>query len=199
MKTTTLQDLLYLGSCASVGVGLAALFAGCVAPGPEMFTELYTSYHYPLMSPGAQFAELPPSVQRTIRAQTGGAPIANIEKDTRKEQVVYRIYFENPASYPTLYVAPDGSVLNPDLTVAIAAPHEVVATKTAGLADRITLQDLPPSVLKAIQSQAPDAEVSTITRETHGDKVVYVVTFKDRMHATMYLASDGTLLHEGGH
>jgi hypothetical protein len=198
MKITALTDLNQLGRCA--WIGLAALCAGCCsAPCPEKFAELMTSYHYPLISPGTQFAGLPPAVQRTIRAETGGARIADIEKDTSTEQVVYRIYFENSALFPPLYVAPDGSVLNPDLTVAVAAPHEAVATKTVGLADRVTLQDLPPPVVKAIQSQAPDAEVSTITREIRGDKVVYVVTFKDRMHPPLYLASDGTVLRDAGH
>lgn len=177
------------------GVLLAVVVvAGCAAPRPEPSLDYSRRYHYPLLSPGTQFAELPPAVQRTIRAETGGTAIANIEKGTNDEQLVYRVIFQNPEWFPPLYVAPDGSLLNPNLTVAIPAPYEVVATKTAGPTERVTVQDLPPQVVKAIQAEAPDAEIGTITREHQGDKVIYIVDFKGRAHSKLYLGPDGTIL-----
>jgi hypothetical protein len=188
LKAVNVNALLFLGA-------LAIVSAGCETLQPKT-SEAMVRYDVPLKSPGTQFAELPPAVQRTIRAETGGVPILDIQKNSNNDQVVYRVLFQNALLFPPLYIAADGSVLNPDLTVAIAAPHEVVATKTAGPIEQIPLQDLPPQVIKAIQAQAPDAEVSHIERETQGDKVVYSVTFKDRNHPRLYLAPDGTVLGE---
>lgn len=175
----------------------AALTAGCHGPEPKPFSEFAYGYHYPLKSPGTQFAELPPAVQRSIRAETGGTLIADIQKtELGGDRPVYRVIFENQYRFPPLYIASDGSVLNSDLTIAISAPHEVVAARTAGPLERLTVEDLPPQVVKSIQGQAPDAEVDIVTRETKGERVVYLVTFKDRKHPTLYLGPDGTILRE---
>lgn len=182
---------------------LAAMAVGCQGPRRKMPSHDASAYRYPLKSPGTQFAELPPAVQRTIRAETGGTLIADIQKNgTDNDRMVYRVIFENQERFAPLYIAPDGSVLNPDLTVVIAAPHEAVATKTAGPSERLTLEDLPPQVVKAMQGQAPDAEVDTVVRETRGEKktrseqVIYHITFKDRKHPPLDLGPDGTILHE---
>src|SRR5689334_972003 len=154
--------------------GLAVLSAGCEANRPDTGLQPVVRYNYPLMSPGTQFGECPPAVQRTIRAETGGAQIEDIEKGSNDYLTVYKVRFVNSALFPPLYVASDGSILNPDLSVAIPAPHETAAIKTAGPVERVTLPDLPPQVVKTIQAQVPDAELSSIVRETERDKVVYV-------------------------
>jgi hypothetical protein len=197
MKTPQSQSLVVssIGACLGL-VGVAILFTGCAEHQPYAAQKPVERYHYRLMSPGTEFAELPPAVQRTIRAETGGAQIANIEKGSNTDLTVYKVLFVNAAQFPPLYVAQDGSLLNPDLTVAIPAPHELAASKTVGPIKRVTVQDLPPEVVKAIQAAAPDAEVSTIVRETERDKVVYVVTFKDQKHPALFVAPDGTLLGE---
>ena len=59
----------------------------------------------------AVFAELPPAIQRTIRAETGGVPIRDIQKNSNNDQVVYRVLFQNALLFPPLYIAADGSVL----------------------------------------------------------------------------------------
>ncbi|HTL57997.1 MAG TPA: hypothetical protein VL361_20070 [Candidatus Limnocylindrales bacterium] len=162
-------------------------------------SEYDSRYRYPLVSPGTQFAELPPAVQRTIRAETGSSQIFDIQKGTNSEGgMVYRVIFENEAVLPPLYVAPNGSLLHPDLSLSKVAPQEVVTTKTSGPSELVTVQDLPTQVIKAIQGQAPDAEISTITKETRGGQVVYVVTFKHRMHAPLQLGPDGTILRDSG-
>src|SRR5262245_4918101 len=71
------------------------------------------TFHNPLISPGAQFAALPPAVQNSIRAQTGGSDIDHVTKTTNSAGRVYVIYFKEAELYPPLYVAPDGSVLDP--------------------------------------------------------------------------------------
>src|SRR5215831_15180006 len=74
-------------------------------------------YHYPLQSVGTQFAALPPAVQRSIRAEVGSAQIADIRKGTTGSDLVYVVHFMKRDVMPPLYVAPDGSVLRPDLKV----------------------------------------------------------------------------------
>lgn len=194
MKTTELQSLPVEERAILFLFVAAMLCGGCATPEPKTAVKPVVHYHDPLMSPGTQFAELPPAVQRTIRAETGGAQITDIEKGYNNDQTVYRVLFENTALFPPLYIASDGSVLNPDLTVAIAAPHEPAVIKTAGPVQIITLQEAPPAVVKAIQAQAPDAEVSRLLRETERDKVLYVVTFKDAKCPALLLSPDGTLL-----
>ena len=147
----------------------------------------HTPYHKPLTSPGAKFGALPPLVQRTVLAEAGTAGVVDTVRDTRSGRVVYRIYFRDPVNFPPLYVAPDGSVLNPDLTVAVSARQGM----------RVKPADVPPSVKEAIPKRAPAAEVAYINKESWGGRTVYVVTFKDESHnPKLLLGEDGTVLDE---
>ncbi|PWU09237.1 MAG: hypothetical protein C5B50_27945 [Verrucomicrobia bacterium] len=87
-----------------------------------------TTYHEPLLSSGATFGALPPTVQNTIRAEVGGAEIDRVIKGIGAGHTVYVIFFQQGLIFPPLYVAPDGSVLNPNLTVAVAAPGAQAST-----------------------------------------------------------------------
>lgn len=182
---------------------LGALLAGCARHHDVDTTARYQAgrvseyqqrYHNPLLSPGAQFATLPPAVQRTVRAEAGAANIETIVKDTNGVDVVYRIYFRSQDVEPTLYVARDGTLLNPDLSVAIGAAQDTVGVLTGGPVTGITLSDLPPQVMKKIQERAPNAEVAYINKEKRGDQTTYNVVFKDRMHPPLEIAADGTVL-----
>jgi hypothetical protein len=86
-----------------------------------------------------------------------------------------------------MYVAPDGSVLNPDLTVAVNARPGT----------RVKLAEVPHSVKEAIPKRAPAGEVAYIIKESWGERTVYVVTFKDETHnPKLLLGEDGTTLDE---
>jgi hypothetical protein len=140
------------------------------------------------------FSGLPPAVQNTIRAQTGAETIYDIHKTTTPDnQVVYIINFDNPG-LPPLYVAPDGSVLNPDFTIAVSAIREDIGTysgTTAGLKPG----DLPPAVMKVIQERAPNTEIAFISKEVWADREVFVISFKDAAHyPSLRIAADGTVL-----
>jgi hypothetical protein len=152
-----------------------------------------TPYRLPLISIGAKFSGLPPAVQNTIRAEVGTLTMTDIVKDTGSGKTVYQIYFANAELFPPLYIAPDGSVLNPDLTVAVAAPEEHIGVSTAGAG--LQPSDLPPEVLRTIQSKAPSGEIARIFKETWGNQAVYIVSFKDPAHnPKLYVASDGTMV-----
>src|SRR5437899_2504576 len=160
-------------------VVLLSLVAGCAgrqAPVADsaQTTGYSTRYNKPLTSLGAKFGALPPVVQNTVRAQAGPAEIADVMKDSRGDRLFYKIYFKQPELYPPLYVTPDGSVLNPDLTIAVPAPQGPI-----GLGASVSINDLPPIVLKTAQERAPDAEISHASREMWGERMVYVISFKE--------------------
>ena len=166
---------------------VSLLLAGCATHDKIQKVEQGTVYHTPLTSAGAKFGALPAVVQRTVLAEAGLAEVVDAVRDTSPGRVVYRIYFRDTDNFPPLIVAPDGSVLNADLTVAVAAFH--------GL--RIKTSEVPANVLKVIPEHAPASEVAYINLESWGGRTVYVVTFKDETHnPKLLIASDGTLVDE---
>lgn len=174
----------------SRGLGLvlvALLAAGCASHDKAKEAAHHTVYNKPLTSPGAKFGALPPIVQRTVLAQVGPAEVVDAVRDTSSGRVVYKIYFLDRDIFPPMYVAADGSVLNPDLTVAVGA----------GMGTRVKPADVPASVKKTIPERAPSAEVAYINKETWGGRTVYIVTFKDEAHnPKLLIAEDGTVVEE---
>ncbi len=165
----------------------AALLVGCATPDEEATAAHTTPYHKPLTSPGAKFGALPPVVQLTVLAEAGPEQIVDAVRDTSSGHVVYKIYFKDSEIFPPLFVAPDGSVLNPDLTVAVNARQGT----------RVKLSEVPAKVMKAIPERAPVSEVAYIATESWGGRTVYVVTFKDAAHnPRLLLAEDGTVVDE---
>lgn len=166
---------------------LAVLLAGCETADTAKKAAHETRYLKPLTSPGAKFGALPSVVQLTVLAEVGPEEIVDAVRDTSSGRVVYKIYFRDEEIFPPLYVAPDGSVLNPDLTVAVSAIRGV----------RVKPADVPPSVKKAIPERVPGAQVAFINKEAWGGRTVYVVTFKDEAHnPKLLLGEDGSVLDE---
>ncbi len=166
---------------------LVGLLAGCATETETHKAEHKTPYRRPLTSLGAKFGALPPAVQSTVLAQAGGAEITDAVRDTSSGHVVYKIYFRDPDVFPPLFVAPDGSVLNPDLTVAVSAVH----------GSRLKATDVPPSVMKVIRDRGPASGYSAINKERWGDREIYMVIFKDEAHyPRMFIAADGTVVEE---
>ena len=165
---------------------------------PPPLPENRTPYNHPLASPGEQFGRLPPTVQNTVRAEVGAANISRILVYHPEGRAVYLIEFENDLLYPPLHVAADGSVLNPDLTVAMGAAREPGGLSTGGAATGLGVADLPPPVLNALPNLAPGAVITSISKEVWGDKSVYVLSFKDEAHhPRLFIASDGTVMKGG--
>jgi len=168
-------------------VSLALLLAGCATPDQTQVAARETPYQKPLTSPGAKFGALPPVVQLTVLAEVGPEEIVDAVRDTSSGRVVYKIYFRDSEIFPPLYVAPDGSVLNPDLTVAVSAQQGT----------RVKPADVPARVNKAVRDRASVAEVAYINKESWGGRIVYRVTFKDEAHnPKLLVAEDGVLLDE---
>jgi len=148
-------------------------------------------YRLPLRSLGEAFGEMPLPAQNTVRAEAGGAEIADVIKLSTADKVYYKIVFKQFGHFPPLFVGADGSVLYPDLTVAVPAPIGRLASP--GLV--VIVNDLPPDARKALQDRAGSGEVEKITKELWGAHVVYVVSFKNpEQHPKLYIASDGVVL-----
>ena len=178
---------IFMKSPVLLMVSLAALLTGCATPEKAQVASHETPYHKPLTSPGAKFGALPPIVQRTVLAEVGQGEVVDAVRDTSSGRVVYKVYFRDSEIFPPLYVAPDGSVLNLDLTVAVRARQ----------GGQVKLADVPAKVRKAIPERAPAAEVSYINKEAWGPLVVYVVTFKDEAHnPRLAFSEEGTVLDE---
>jgi hypothetical protein len=168
---------------------LAFVLAGCEEEAPRQ------AYYEPLTSPGGKFTMLPPAVQNSVRAQAGMAEISNIHRIPNGESSIYEFYFKNSEVYPPLYVAPDGSVLTPDLHVAVGASAETIAASTGSAASGLKLDDLPPNVVQTIRHRAPTAEVDTVHRITEGSEILYEVSFKDpEHHPSLLVMDDGRLV-----
>jgi len=177
------------------GMAFAGLLAGCASHHERWQAKHDNPYDAPLVSPGAKFGALPPTVQNTVRAETGSAEIEDIVKETNSSRVVYKVYFRDPRRFPPLYVASDGSVLEPDMTVAVGAAQDTTGVLTGAAVAWVKLTDLPAPVIKVLQTRAPNAEIGSIDKETWGDRVGYIISFKDPAHwPKLYVTSDGTVL-----
>lgn|ERR1041385_8735991 len=184
---------------------VAFAMAGCVAKPPRQadfvrVPHVQGPYQRPLISPGAQFGALPPKVQNAVRAEAGIAVLDRVVRDRTPVGTIYKIYFQNDATYPPLFVSADGDVLNPDYTIAVPAPEAARLAFLGGTAvegGAIQLVDLPEEVLKMIQQQAPHADIASIEKQAWGDRTVFVVAFKgENASPKLYVRSDGIVLKE---
>jgi hypothetical protein len=157
-------------------------------------------YHASLTSVGARFGALPSAVQNSIRAQTGAAEIRDIEidKEMRLAGTVYRITYVSDDLYPPLFVAADGSIINPDMTVAVGATHDEFAIQKGAAAGGLHFNDLPAPVAHVVEQSGHAPDILSIDRQIWGNQVVYIIAFRDELHlATAYIAADGTVLQHG--
>src|SRR5438477_4335390 len=95
--------------CHFAAACLVAAVCGCAAKRPASAPEYRELYHTPLLSPGTQFAALPPAVQHTVRAEVGSAELWEVVKDTSSGPAIYRVDFENRDLFPPMSIAADGS------------------------------------------------------------------------------------------
>jgi len=144
-------------------------------------------YNNPLSTPGARFGSLPQAVQNTVRSEAGTAEVVDARKELRDGRLFYKISFRDSRTYPPLFVGPDGSVLNPDLTVAVLAPQEP--------SQDIKLAEIPQAVRKVIQDKRPAAEITLVSQENWGNHTVYIISFKEEaQNPKLHVVADGTVL-----
>ena len=178
-------------------LALSLIGFGCASHHADVVGEYQSTYHHSLRSPGEQFMTLPPGVQNTVRAQAGTAEIRQIVEEKIDGREVYTVLFQNNVLYPPLFLAEDGSILNPNLTYAMGAPKAPGGILTGGAASGLKLQDLPAPVFRVLQEREAGATVKSIQKQAWGDQTVYVVDFQDGEDIPrMYITADGTVLKE---
>ena len=141
-----------------------------------------------------EFNQLPQAVQKTVRAQAPNAEIADVEQKTRDGVTVYQIEFRDKERHPAMEVAADGTLMRYEAgKPAAGAPGTVEGrTKGAGSSMESQITALPMSVQKAIQANAPRAEVVDINRKEENGRVYYEIQYagKDRK-PTLQVGEDG--------
>jgi hypothetical protein len=181
---------------------LLLLAGGCArhtspAPVPAATADLSYPYRKPLTSLGSKFGALPQGVQNAVRAEAGLTEITEVTKAATADRVYYRISFRDVANYPPLFVGSDGSVLNPDLTVAVPAPHDLSGGLSGGPPVKVTIKDVPTNVVALIRERAPEAEISSMSKEIWGDHVVYLVSFSDaERYPKLAISTEGIVLQQ---
>ncbi len=141
-----------------------------------------------------QFNELPPEVQKTVRAQAPNADIAEVNKITTNGTDAFEVRFlsaqqQNPLR---VVVSTNGTLLSSTLNpTARAGERPLSPTGATGT----PYSALPLEVQKAIQAHAPNAQIADISRHEENGRVIYEVEFKDQgKNPTMRIASDGTIV-----
>jgi uncharacterized membrane protein YkoI len=143
-------------------------------------------------SASQKYNELPPAVQKTVRAQAPNGEIADVSKTTQNGLEVYEIQFREPGSNPKIVVSTDGRLLNTDLPRP-AGVIERALTPTGATGTKFS--SLPEAAQKTIQSKAPNAEIADISRHERDGRVIYEIEFKDKgKNPTMQVAEDGTVV-----
>jgi hypothetical protein len=172
--------------------------SGCASHLEDRDADITETYKYSLASAGLKFGALPPAVQNTVRAEAGAAEISDIINTRSPDGPVFIIRFRNEELYPMMFVAPDGSLLRPDLSTAVGAPQDTFGVLRSGPVTGVKMSELPQPVINAIGAYAPNIPIAYINKETWGNRVVFIVSFAGNTHQPrLYIAADGKLLNEG--
>jgi uncharacterized membrane protein YkoI len=147
-----------------------------------------------LESASTKFNELPPAVQKTVRAQAPNGEIANVSSKTDNGMQIYEIEFREPGSNPKIQVAADGKLITTDMPRPAGAVERLL-TPTGAVGTKFSA--LPEKAQKAIQERAPNAEITDISRHETNGRVIYEVEFKDKgKNPTIRIAEDGTVVQD---
>src|SRR5512133_709317 len=139
------------------------------------------------------FNELPPQVQKTVRAQSPNGEIASVSKTSTNGMDAYKVEFKNDnGRNPVIVVAANGTLLSSELG-APAGMVQRALTPTG--ATGTPFSSLPEAAQKTIQAHAPNAQIAGVSRHESNGRVIYEVEFTDKgKNPTIQVAEDGTLV-----
>jgi uncharacterized membrane protein YkoI len=154
---------------------------------------LVTGCNQSVRTASEKFNELPPAVQKTVRAQAPNGDIANVSTKTENGAPVYEVEFRNAnGANSKIVVASDGTLVGGD-SPRTAGAIEKALTPTGAVGT--PLSALPEAAQKTIRTQAPNAPIADISRQTDNGRTIYKIEFKDQgKNPTMRVAEDGTLV-----
>jgi uncharacterized membrane protein YkoI len=140
-----------------------------------------------------KFNELPPAVQKTVRAQDPNGDIASISQKSENGSQVYQVEFRNPnGPNSKVLVAADGTLVGSDLAKPAGGLQRML-TPTGAVGTPFSA--LPEAAQKTIKTQAPNAPIDKITRHDDNGRTIYEVEFKEPgKNPTIKVAEDGTMV-----
>src|SRR5204863_6639766 len=141
-----------------------------------------------------RFNELPPAVQKTVRAQAPNGEIATVSKKTDNGMDIYEVEFREPGKNPKIMVASDGKLISSDMARPAGAVERMLTTTGA---TGTKFRALPEAAQKTIQAKSPNAEIANISRHEDNGRVYYEVEFREPgKNPTIRVADDGTLIQD---
>jgi len=149
-----------------------------------------------------KFEDLPPAVQATVRQQSGGTKITDIDREDRTGKTVYEIEFDKDGANTEIHVAEDGTLISDN--AAGLARNDKDGDKTTDK-DRTRVRaatspkfaDLPAAVKATVQQHGTEAEIEDIDRETHNGQIVYEIEFRrEGPNREIVVAEDGKLIKD---
>lgn len=140
-----------------------------------------------------EFNELPPAVQKTVRAQAPNAEIADVSQKTEHGSQVYEVQFRNEGSANSkVLVAADGTLIGSDLPKPPGMIQKIL-TPTGAVGTQFSA--LPEVVQKTIKAQSPNAPIDHISRHVDNGRTIYEIQFKEPGKTpTIQVAEDGTVV-----
>jgi len=130
-----------------------------------------------------EFNELPPAVQATVRSKAPEGEVMNIKKETRNGVNVYVVQFRDKQRNPPMEVAEDGMLVKYEAgTAAMGKPGLPEGATKGRMSSAVENQysALPLGVQKAIDANAPRAEVVDIRRKERNGTAYYEVEYAGR-------------------
>lgn len=142
-----------------------------------------------------EFNQLPAAVQKTVRAQAPDAEIADVKRDTRNGHEIYVIQFRDKQRYPAMEVAADGMLVKyqaGEAAMGSAGAYEGTVKGRVSDSMQKEYSALPVGVQKAIEANAPKAEVVDIRRKEENGQVFYEVEYAGKDHKpVLRVGTDG--------
>ena len=140
-----------------------------------------------------KFNELPPAVQKTVRAQSPNGEIADVSQKTENGSQMYEVDFRSAgAANSKVVVAADGTLISSDLPKTAGVIQKML-TPTGAVGTQFSA--LPEAVQKTIKSKAPNEPIASISRHVDNGRTIYEVEFKESgKNPTIRVAEDGTLV-----
>jgi uncharacterized membrane protein YkoI len=145
-----------------------------------------------LFDPATALNELPAAVRATVKKESAGRQIADIDRESWQGRTVYEVEFREPGLNPQLHVAEDGTVVR-----AEQKGGERVGTAIRSLFMGTQLSDTPPAVQETIRREGRDRAIRDIDVKTRNRQRVYEVEFDDvRTGFQIEIVEDGRILQD---
>jgi uncharacterized membrane protein YkoI len=150
--------------------------------------------------------DLPAAVQKTVREQAGGQPIADVDRQDRTGQTVWEVEFEREGRNPRIHVANDGTLLpekvdqfTPQSKPGAAPAAGRPAGTEVGPKERTNRGshwgDLPQAVQQKAAQFGGESQVKDVDIKNRNGRNVYEVEFeRSGRNLEVRFGEDGTIL-----